>query len=137
MPTQSFQKPNLSAKNGGMGIDPYISVRADRASLGVSKAARQQYGAENGMYVHLAFDRTRRPWVGFLEEKTEQEEPKIISDGQESAGQVFNSTLFARHLLELMEEEPEGTVRFYFAGEEAEDPDTGATLHRLEVPGAE
>jgi len=117
-----------------MGREPYISVRTDRASLGVSRAARQRYDAKKGKFVHLALDRTRRPWVGFLEAPTDQDEPQIISDGAGTTGRVFNSTLFARHLMNLLDEEPDETVRFHFAGEETTDPETGATLYRLEVP---
>jgi len=48
-----------------------------------------------------------------------------------------HSTLMCRHLVRLVDGPPDNTLRFHFDGETAEDPDTGATLHRLEVPDTE
>lgn len=132
MPT--FQKPNLEADVGGVGRDPYISIRQDGTTLGISRAARKKLGVEGGEYVSLALDRTRRPWIGILPAPTDQGEPQIRTDGEH--GYCVNSTLLNRHLRHLVDsDKAEGeTLRFHLSGETAEDPDTGATLHRLEVP---
>jgi hypothetical protein len=128
-----FRKPNLEADGGSIGREPYISVRSEGTSLGISRALRERLSVEEGDYVHLALDRTGRPWVGFLDEKTTQGEPQVRRDGR--AGQVVNSTLMSRHLRSLLDaDELESSVRFYLAGETTEDPETGAILHRLEVP---
>jgi len=132
MPT--FRKPNLDAEVGGTGRDPYISIRQDGNTLGISRAARQKLGVEGGEYVSLALDRRRRPWVGILSSPTGQGEPQIRTDGEH--GYCVNSTLLNRHLRHLVGSDEAGgeTLRFYLAGETAEDPETGVTLHRLEVP---
>jgi len=134
MPT--FQKPNLEADTGGLGREPYLSVRSDGASLGLSRGARENYDVETGTYVHLAFDQSRRPWVAFLGEPTNQGEPQVREDGRGGDGRVINSTLLNRHLREVAEvgRELESSLQFHFTGETAEDPETGATLHRLEIP---
>lgn len=134
--SKTFRKPNLEAQTGGLGREPYISVRTDGASLGISRAARKKYGAEKGRYLHFALDRTGAPWVAFLDEKTDQGEPQIRRDGKQGHGAVINSTLLSRHLREIAGATGnlDSSLRFYFTGETAEDPDTGATLHRLEVP---
>lgn len=127
---KTFQKPNLVAKTGG-GIKPYISVHSDRQVLSISRRPREVMEAEPGDFVHLAIDRTGTPWIGIVDSPTEQGEPKIHKNGK---GISINSTLMARHLVERLDEEPEGAVRFYFTGDTTEDPDTEATLHKLNVP---
>jgi len=128
----TFRRPNLDAKRGGVGCEPYVSARKDGASLGLSQAAQRRLDIEKGDYMHLALDRTGTPWVGFLDDQTDQGEPMVRNDGKN--GRVVNSTLMNRHLRSLVDGEVEKTVRFHFTGETAEDSETGATLHRLEVP---
>lgn len=134
-----FQKPNLEADSGGFGRDPYVSVRSDEATLGLSRAARDRLGVSVGDYFHFAIDRTGDPWIGIVEEETDQGEPQLRKHGKDRSGVVINSTLLNRHLREIAgaNGEPDSSLRFYFLEETAEDPDTGATLHKLEVPDVE
>jgi hypothetical protein len=127
-----FKKPNLSAKTGTTG-EAFLSIHSDRQVLSISSRARETLGTSPGKHLLLALDRTHRPWVGVLDEETGQGEPEIHGD---SKGATVNSTLMARHLMSLIDGAPGGCVRFHLSGETAEDPDTGATLHRLEVPEA-
>ena len=130
----NFQKPNLTSDPGGHNRGPYVSIRSDKNTVGLSKAAQEKLGASEGAYLHLALDSTYRPWVAVLEEPTSQGEPQIRADGD--GGRCVNSTLLNRQLRRLIDGDAEGVFRFYLAGETTEDPETGATLHRLEVPEA-
>lgn len=131
MPT--FKKPNLQATRGASGR-AYISVYSNRQALGFNCRAVRELQPEDGQHLHLALDDSYRPWIGFLDEPTDQGEPAVNTSGP---GVTVHSTLMCRHLVRLVDGESEDTLRFHLNGETAEDPDTGATLHRLEVPDAE
>jgi len=131
MPT--FQKPNLEALAGGRLHDEWISIRKGGNSIGISRGARHALNAEVGDHLTFALDRRRRPWIGVVEAPTEQGEPKICKDGD--TGHCINSTPLNRHLRNVIDGDAENqTIRFPLSGDTEEDPDTGATLHRLEVP---
>lgn len=83
--------------------------------------------------MHLALDRTYKPWIAILNERTGQGEP-MIRDAD--PGLNVNSTLLCRHLSRLIDGDADGVLRFYLTGETEEDPDTGATLYELSVPNS-
>lgn len=123
----SFRKPNLEPVNG-LSPEAYISVRADRSTIGINRRARWVMGAETGKHLHLALDRTSTPWIGVLDETTGQSEPQIRDA---DPGLVVSSRLMARHMLDSLEAVPDEAVRFYLTGERAMDPATEATLYQL------
>jgi len=129
MPT--FRKPNLEPQNLGSASDPYLSVRSDRETLGLSQPAVEVLGAEPGQRLHLALDRTYKPWIGIIETRTDQGEPKIRMAGSTLK---INSTLLCRQLTRILDAQPDGVLRYYLTGETEEDPDTGILLHELKVP---
>jgi len=124
---RTFRHPNLDATTG-LSPEAYISVRSDRATLGISRRARRVMEAEPGAHLHLAFDRTRTAWVAVLDTPTDQGEPKIRDA---DPGFTIGSKLMARHLLEQVEEPGDDVVRFYLTGEEVYSSDLDATLHQL------
>lgn len=127
MTDPSFRKPNLEPVNG-LSPEAYVSVRADRSTIGINRRARWVMAAETGKHLHLALDSTRTPWIGVLEDTTGQSEPQIRDA---DPGLVVSSRLMARHLLDILEEVPDEAVRFYLTGERAVDPETEATLYQL------
>jgi len=125
--THTFRRPNLEPVNG-LSPEAYISVRADRSTIGINRRARHVMGANEGKHLHLALDRTDTPWIGILEETTEQSEPQIRDA---DPGVVVSSRLMARHLLDTLQDVPDEAFRFYLTGDREMDPKTGATLYRL------
>jgi hypothetical protein len=127
----SLKRPNLQ-HDRATREDPYLSVRKDRTTCGLSASAVEQLGAQPGDYLHLAFDRARVPLIGVIGERTEQHEPKIL---EHSGTHDISSTMLCTQLLNLIDGEiPEKTIRYYFEGTTIHDKETGATLHKLEVP---
>lgn len=126
----NFRKPNLKASRGD-SRDAFISVRSNRRTLGISAPAREALGAEADDYVHFALDSTYRPWIGVTGNPTDQGEPTI-----HYGDPVYNisSTLLCRQLLKLLDEQPDGVVRFPLSNESELDEETGIVMHRLEVP---
>jgi len=127
----TFKKPNLESTNGAWS-KAFISIRANRNTVGVSQGAIREMEITDGDHFHLAFDRTGHPWVGVVQQQTEQREPRIKF--HDTSGCEIDSRLLVRHLLNTLDEEPDGCFRFYFDGETADDPQTGATLYKLDLP---
>jgi len=123
----SFRKPNLEPVNG-LSPEAYVSVRADRSTIGINRRARWVMGAQTGKHLHFALDRTGTLWIGIVDETTGQSEPQIRDA---DPGLVVSSRLMARHMLDTLEAVPDEAVRFYLTGERAVDPETKATLYQL------
>jgi len=127
----TLKRPNLQ-HNRATHEDPYLSVRKDRTTCGLSASAVDRMGVQSGDYLHLAFDRARVPLIGVIGDRTEQHEPKIL---EHSGTHDISSTMLCTQLLNLIDEEiPEKTIRYYFEGTTLHDEETGATLHKLKVP---
>lgn len=126
----SFKKPNLESQTSAMG-EPFISIRSDASTIGISKRAQEVLGTEVGKHLHVALDRTRTPWVGVIDERTDQHEPELRDGGKGSI--VVGSRLLARHLADATGVKLGESHRLYLTGDTAEDPDTGITLHKLEA----
>jgi len=123
----SFRRPNLEAVHG-VSPEAWISVRADRSTIGINAQACEAMHVNEGHYLHRALDRTGTPWIGVLETRTEKSEPRIRDA---DPGMVVGSKLMARHLLGTMQEVPEDSIRFYLTGEQAVDRKMDVTLYQL------
>jgi len=130
---RTFQRPNLEAK-AGTGSRAFISVRSNRDTIGISQGAINRMGLEEGDYLHLALDRTGTPWIGVLPEPTGQGEPRV--QFTKESGTEVSSRLLVRHLIERLDEDPGGCIRFFFDGETTEDPEIDATLYKLTTPNS-
>ena len=130
MATHSFQKPNLESQTSVMG-EPFLSIRSDASTLGLSTRAQEVMDAEIGDYLHTALDRTRTPWIGVVSDRTEQGEPQMRDGGNEDI--VLGSRLLARHLADAVGVKLGDSHRLFFTGDTAEDPETGTTLYELET----
>lgn len=130
MPT--LKRPDLDPRRGYYA-DAFLSVYTSRIDLGMSKSARKVLDADTDEFLHLAFDRTYAPYVGVINERTSQQEPRIRRCG--SSIQI-SSARMCRELLKVVDGEvpDDKTLRFYFDDKTITDDKTGATLHRLEVP---
>jgi len=130
MPT--LKRPNLDPRRGYQA-DAFLSVYTNRIDLGVSKSALKVLDTDTDEFLHLAFDRTYAPFVGAISERTSQQEPRIRKCG--SSIQI-SSARMCRELLKILDGEvpDDRTLRFYFDDKTIKDEETGATLHRLEVP---
>lgn len=128
-----FRTPNLEARGGSVGREPFVSIRSDLSTVGLSHSLRERLSVERGQYAHLKIDQLDRPWISFLSEQTDQGEPMVGSDGR--SGEAIHSTLMCRHLLSLLEtDELEASARFYLTRDRVVDEALGGALHRLEKP---
>lgn len=124
-----LKRPNLHSQRATTGA-AFVTVYANRSDVGISQAAFERMDASDDHYLHLAFDPTWAPYVGAVAERTPQQEPAV-----QASNLKVTSSLMCQQLVSVVDGEvPQGSIRFYFSGDDLQDQKTGATLYRLRVP---
>jgi hypothetical protein len=110
-----------------------LSLYASGNTVGISTAAAEVLGAEEGDYLHVSLDRTRTAWVSVIEERTDQKEPEIRVHEYDGEGRhvLAHSTITVTHLRSAYDLSEGESHRLHITGETETHPEHGITLYEI------